>query len=491
MLRRGLFTLAVGLAGLFAFASSASAAATLSVGLVSGNVHVGWSTTGGTPTQLQLIWTYVSGPASVSSPVTLTLASTATSGSLTFDPLSVTSNASFSAASAPIVNGTWSVVLADTSGGVTADSMAYQLTIHDQTDPPVLTAPAASGAANTVPVDLSLPDTPTPGSVDLVFTNLATSATTALTLADATTQSFALDPANLLADVGTTGVQSASATSLPDGRYDVTLSYQDSQGDPPANVTVHGWTLDTVTQAPTLSPPSGGVGGTDLGIQYDLPEAPLAGSATLTFSGPATVTLGLAPSSGAQAFQLDPAALAAAGPVTSISPPASTLPPGTYTATLSYRDALGNPAQSAVQGGIVVSAAPPAPPSASAPAPTPPPATGAPTTAGAGAPAAFALLDAHRTGARGAIAVDLALPGAGAVGVTATISGARRKLTFGRATATAAGGHLALVLHPTKAGRRLLARRRHLKVQLLVRFTPPGGDASTARATVRVRAPRR
>jgi len=491
MLRRGLFTLAVALGSLFAFASSASAAATLSVGLVSGNVHTAWSTTGGTPTQLQLIWTYLSGPESVSSPVTLTLASTAASGSLTFDPLTVTSNPSFAAASGPIVNGTWSVVLADTSGGSTEDSTAYQLTIHDQTDTPTLTAPAASTADNTIPVELSLPDTPAAGTVDLRFENLSTSAVTTLTLADSATQSFTLDPTNLLADVGATGVQSTSATSLPDGSYDVTLSYQDVQSDPAASVTVDDWTLETTTPAPTLSPPTGGTAGSELGIQYDLPEAPLGGSATLTFSGPATVTLGLASTSGPQALLLDPAALAVAGAVTSVSPSGAALPAGTYTVALSYRDALGNPAASAVQGGVVISAAPaPSSPPTAAPTPTAPAPT-APTTAGAGAPAVFALVDAHRRGARGAITVEVTLPGAGAVGVTATAAGSRRLVTFGRATLTTAGGRLAVVLHPTRAGRRLLARRHRLTVQVLVRFTPTGGSPSTALATVRLRARRR
>jgi uncharacterized delta-60 repeat protein len=101
--------------------------------------------------------------------------------------------------------------------------------------------------------------------------------------------------------------------------------------------------FDFVTTPPTLSVPSqGSAFGPVMSVAFTLPEAALPGSVTLTFNDGITArVLTLAASQGTQgnhSFNFD--STDPTGSPHIVSGPA--LPEGTYTATLSYRDAYGN-----------------------------------------------------------------------------------------------------------------------------------------------------
>jgi len=105
--------------------------------------------------------------------------------------------------------------------------------------------------------------------------------------------------------------------------------------------------FDFVTQAPSLQAPATGSTQTNpVSVAFTLPEHALAGSVRLTFSGPVTRQLVLAPSveaQGAHSFSFSTDDPAAAPEILS----GASIPDGTYTVTISYRDAAGNSPASA------------------------------------------------------------------------------------------------------------------------------------------------
>jgi methionine-rich copper-binding protein CopC len=462
-----------------------------------------------------MVWTYQSGPNTVSSPVTLTLALTGlASGTFTLNPTTVGSNSAFSAVSGALPDGTWSVGFSAVIGGVTFVALTKtSVTTSTVTAPAVVTHPVAAATQNTIPVTFSLPDAPLANSVTLTFVNTSNSATTQLTLTNATTANFILNPANLAASSSVTTV--VGSNTLPDGTYDVVVAYRDTNGHSVASTVENGWTLDTHTTPPTLPAPTGGANGSPLSVQFTLPEAPLAGSPTLTLTGPTTVTLRLAASTaGTASFTLDPSDPSASSGVVGVSPVGATLPAGTYTATLAYQDALGNAAATAQVSSVVVSAAPPAvAPVTSTSSPTPAPVVLTTSPTAALPPSnVFALArPAAASAASGAVTLAVRVPGAGTIALLGTHSrpadgplahsalGALEpgwdRLAYGRAsTSSTAAGLLHLTLAPDTTGRALLARERRrgnpLHIRVWISFTPSGGTARTRPVTVEVLAGR-
>ena len=111
------------------------------------------------------------------------------------------------------------------------------------------------------------------------------------------------------------------------------------------------FTSDTTTLVPLLSTPvlTNGL----LSVSFNLPESALAGSVMLTFAGTVSRVLSLADTqetSGAHSFSFNPTSPTASAQIVSGNP----IPDGTYTLTLSYRDASGNPAGSAVSIGVMI-----------------------------------------------------------------------------------------------------------------------------------------
>ena len=122
-----------------------------------------------------------------------------------------------------------------------------------------------------------------------------------------------------------------------------------SQNDSKIAAYINGAAFDgDVTLAPTLVAPAGGALATNpMTISYTLPEDALAGSVAVSFTRGALVRqlvlaadLGTA---GAHTFSFDPANPGASPAVAGGS---ATIADGTYTVTLSYQDAAGNPAAS-------------------------------------------------------------------------------------------------------------------------------------------------
>ncbi len=125
----------------------------------------------------------------------------------------------------------------DDSSGTQMDVQAYLPTL---TLPPTLTAPTPGTHTDSIPLTItySLPQTPTPGSVTLTLTP-ASGAPIVLNLADVSSSTFAITPTQGFSGISDI-VSANGATSIPDGTYDVTLTYQDSAGDLPTSTTVSG-----------------------------------------------------------------------------------------------------------------------------------------------------------------------------------------------------------------------------------------------------------
>ncbi len=213
------------------------------------------------------------------------------------------------------------------------------------TAPPTLTAPTSSEAtASPLAVSYELPEAAGAGTVRLTFSKGASHVFVTLADAEGTMgkHSFSLDVHNLTAEPSI--VVAASEGSLPDGEYSVRLSYQDVGFDPAASVEVTKVTLQTVTQAPSLtSPPTEALFDKAFDVEYTLPEAALAKSVKLLFNGEAhglqTIKLENT-AAGSHTIVIDPSNPGGEPGVESA--PAS-LPFDTYTVTVSYQDALSNP----------------------------------------------------------------------------------------------------------------------------------------------------
>lgn len=160
---------------------------------------------------------------------------------------------------------------------------------------PTLAAPV-SGAAfgSSVQVNYTLPEAALPGTAKLVFRSGATSRV--LTLASSREASgnhaFAFDAAN-----PTSGGNIVGSSAIPDGTYDVALSYQDALGSVAASSNVaSGVVISSVL--PQVSPPAGGftplavVAGTNL-ADYRPQAVVYNGSGVVSFTqspAPGTVT---------------------------------------------------------------------------------------------------------------------------------------------------------------------------------------------------------
>lgn len=191
------------------------------------------------------------------------------------------------------------------------------------------------------------------------------------------------------------------AGPIPDGSYTVAIAYGDLFGNAAASASSPGVVIDTITLPPIIAGPTAGVYPGLVGLDYTLPEAPAAGSVTLTLrSACCQWTMALVASAAGRAqWSLDPAAPGASPQVASVSAPGPIVP-GTYALEISYRDALGNAiATSQVDGVRIAPADAPAAPNASAPV------TAAPAAAPAGPAAPATPSAAACTGSRRQVAL--------------------------------------------------------------------------------------
>lgn len=200
--------------------------------------------------------------------------------------------------------------------------------LDNSTNTPILSTPSSNSTySSTIPVSLSLTESYSPGSAKLTFTNTAGTYSNTLTLANnILSQTFTITTGN----ISSTNIVAKTYSTLPDDRYNVTLSYQDLFNHPIASVASSNVLIQTTTPAPILTSPASGyvISSSILPVfTYNLPSAPLSGTAILTLTPGYSYSLGNA--------QTGTYTITSNIPVD-----------GTYTATVSYRDFLGNPVAS-------------------------------------------------------------------------------------------------------------------------------------------------
>ncbi|WP_298546336.1 T9SS type A sorting domain-containing protein [uncultured Aquimarina sp.] len=258
-------------------------------------------------------------------------------------PSVASSNSSF------LPDGTYSVQLGylDTTGNPFLSDINTNITYDSVTLPPVLISPVDN--ASTTPgsslIDLqyTLPEQPLAGTVTLTFTD-ASNNDTVLLLSDATSFNGTIDGLNF---ASTPEIITASSNSLADGIYDITLEYQDSLGNPIATDTATGFSFgDVVTLPPVLISPADNAsttpGSSLIDLQYTLPEQPLAGSVTLTFTDASNNDTVLTLSD-ATSFSGNIDGLNFASTPEILVASSNSLADGIYDITLEYQDSLGNP----------------------------------------------------------------------------------------------------------------------------------------------------
>ena len=206
---------------------------------------------------------------------------------------------------------------------------------HATTQPPsVLSPPSFTTLIAGGNVTYLLPEAPLAGSVELIFTNIATDAVIVIPIEDP-----------VVASVGEFTLTQQNRP--PDGLYSLSLKYQDLAGNPPAEVTVFDLTIDSGTvPASFLNLAGGSILTNGNTIAYVLPEVPQPGRVQLIFgngTSDTVIALGNAQSSN---FTYTTAAHGA------------TIPPGIYDVSLKYRDLAGNlSVQTTASGVAVLSAA--------------------------------------------------------------------------------------------------------------------------------------
>jgi len=230
------------------------------------------------------------------------------------------------------------------------------------TQPVVLFSPVASPPTfRTLNLTYALGEAPKASSVTVAF--VTTGFTLTLTMKNLLLVSFVWNPAAVTTPESfSTFVASASpaATNLRDGTYTVTISYQDLGSNNPSTASVSNMILDFNTRVPTLSAPrSTSTYIKTIPVIFLIPEATSA-APTLTFLRVTdglrrVLTLSVLGSEigTALSFTLDPTNILGSARVTGLSDgvtsgPTLIIPDGRYTVTLSYADAIGNPASSAV-----------------------------------------------------------------------------------------------------------------------------------------------
>ena len=161
-----------------------------------------------------------------------------------------------------------------------------------------------------------------------------------------------------LVSAGTQNPAAVAAADFDgDGVLDVTSA---SQVDSKVAVFLNAGEFDgDVTQAPTLDAPvSGSISAKPVTVSYTLPEDALPGSVVVSFVAGATyrelVLASDGESAGSHTFSFDPAN---PGESSSVQSATAAVRDGTYTVTVSYQDAVGNPlAASRPAVGVIIDA---------------------------------------------------------------------------------------------------------------------------------------
>jgi len=151
----------------------------------------------------------------------------------------------------------YSIFALDAAGNVSVAAQATA-TLDTVTQTPNLITPT-TGRSNTLHLSYTLPETPTTGSVKVVFTN-AQAQTSTFTMGNSTTVDFTFDPTATNAVVSAAHIATISSISsnfstvLPDNVYSVALQYRDVLGNPVVSTTTTGVIIDAVTGVTVSTP---------------------------------------------------------------------------------------------------------------------------------------------------------------------------------------------------------------------------------------------
>ncbi len=222
---------------------------------------------------------------------------------------------------------------------------------------PTLIAPVASSAHNSpLSVEYELPEAGASATLSFIPTTGPTVTVTLTSPARAAGKHHFFLNLHALEDE-TANVAKASAASLPDGQYTVSLSYQNAGLEPFASASAEKVMIKSFTAPPTLSEPTAGQSfrGEAFKVAYQLPEAALPGSVKLllfgTHAGPKPLLLSNS-AAGSHTAEVVPSNPSTGVGIASAS--AERLPADSYQLSISYQDALGNPAASTVPVTVTV-----------------------------------------------------------------------------------------------------------------------------------------
>jgi hypothetical protein len=160
-----------------------------------------------------------------------------TSGSFNLNPANLAASASVLHVTGPtsLADGTYNVSMtyADSQGHPAATTTNDNWTLDRTTTPPTLSGPT-TGATESGPFDVTfdLTQAAQSGSVELTFTGGAWPIALSLGDTAAGVHTISIDPNDLSSD---SDVTNASWNWLTAGTYDMSVSYQDSLGNPAAN----------------------------------------------------------------------------------------------------------------------------------------------------------------------------------------------------------------------------------------------------------------
>jgi hypothetical protein len=218
---------------------------------------------------------------------------------------------------------------------------------------PELIAPISGGPAHNSPLSIEY-ELPEAGSTATLSFAPTTGSPIVVTLTSAAAAAgrhhFFLNLHELGGEAA--NVKEASAASLPDGEYALVLSYQDLAKDPVATATAERVKIKTVTSAPVVSEPvSEQTFRTPFTVTYALPEPALPGSVKLLLVGSSAGAKSLlvsasGESAGSHTVEIVPSNLSGGAGIASAT--SERLPTDSYQLSLSYQDAIGDPAASAV-----------------------------------------------------------------------------------------------------------------------------------------------
>lgn len=315
------------------------------------SVKTNWTIheTGGSPQKIFMTWTYSSGTSShyLDSVWVLTLATNSTTGNFNFDPASVLIDHHFISVSrdTAMPDGTWKVYMSyirpASVGGATVNSTSKTKVITStHTPPPTLISPT-SASSHTSPFSLhyTLPSVPLANSVTLRFTGTTT---LVMVMSTSKTVSFNLNTHNITGSSAT--ILSASSNTLPDGTYTLSLSYQDSSGQPADSVLATDLFIQTATPPPTITSPSPSTVFTSLNpivVKFTVPFPPKSGTEEVIFD-PGVIVYKITYNN-SLTDSLD------------IPDSDTKVPDGSnYSIIFSYQDSLGNPAAADTVTGITV-----------------------------------------------------------------------------------------------------------------------------------------